>query len=237
MTAPTWPPAGPDLRRRRSPGRCWWCGRGGRANIATMAAYCAGTASDFAPHAKTTMAPALIAAQLDAGAWGITVATPNQALVLRELGVPRVLIANEVLDPARAALAGRRDRAGLGGLLPGRLAGRGAAAAAALGEPGVLRVLVELGHPGGRTGCRTVADCRGGPGGRRGRPARARRGHRLRGRAARRGGGGRVPRPVAPAVRPLAAAAAAGRGARVGRRQRVVRPGGRRGWPAAGGPA
>ena len=54
---------------------------------------------EFAPHAKTTMAPALIDAQLDAGAWGLTVATPNQALILRRLGVPRVFIANEVLDP------------------------------------------------------------------------------------------------------------------------------------------
>jgi D-serine deaminase-like pyridoxal phosphate-dependent protein len=70
------------------------------ANIATMAAYCARHGFDFAPHAKTTMAPGLIAAQFDAGAWGMTVATPNQALVLRKLGAGRILIANEVLDPA-----------------------------------------------------------------------------------------------------------------------------------------
>ncbi len=69
------------------------------ANIATMAAYCAHHGIDFAPHVKTTMAPALIAKQLEAGAWGVTVATANQALVMRRIDVPRVFIANEVLDP------------------------------------------------------------------------------------------------------------------------------------------
>src|SRR5688572_3120078 len=69
-------------------------------NIATMAAFCRRHGLDFAPHAKTTMAPALLEAQLRAGAWGMTVATPNQALVLRRLGIERVLIANEILDPS-----------------------------------------------------------------------------------------------------------------------------------------
>ena len=70
------------------------------ANIATMAAYCARHGVELAPHGKTTMAPSLFAAQLAAGAWGITVATANQALAARRFGVPRVLLANEVLDPA-----------------------------------------------------------------------------------------------------------------------------------------
>jgi len=69
------------------------------ANVATMAAYCARHDVDFAPHGKTSMAPTLFAAQLDAGAWGITVATANQALAARRFGVPRVVLANELLDP------------------------------------------------------------------------------------------------------------------------------------------
>ncbi|GAB1693073.1 alanine racemase [Krasilnikovia sp. M28-CT-15] len=147
------------------------------ANIATMAAYCARHGLDFAPHAKTTMAPALLAAQLDAGAWGMTVATANQALVLRRVGVPRVVLANEVLDvtalrwlaaeSARgwevylqvdsaagvAAAAAALDAAGP------RVAGPDAAGSGGSGSGGTrgrLRVLVELGHSGGRTGCRTV---------------------------------------------------------------------------------
>jgi D-serine deaminase-like pyridoxal phosphate-dependent protein len=126
------------------------------ANIATMAAYCRRHDLDFAPHAKTTMAPVLLDAQLAAGAWGLTVATPNQALVLRKLGVPRVLIANEVLDPtALRWLAGETAAGWEVWFQVDSVAGVRAAAAAA-GDGGSLRVLVELGHTGGRTGCRTA---------------------------------------------------------------------------------
>ncbi|AEV87388.1 hypothetical protein ACWT_6375 [Actinoplanes sp. SE50] len=122
------------------------------ANIATMAAYCRRHGCDFAPHAKTTMAPGLLEAQLRAGAWGLTVATANQALVLRRLGVQRVLIANQVLDPiALRWLAGESDAGWEVYFQVDSLAGVRAAAAA-----GRIRVLVELGHPGGRTGVRTL---------------------------------------------------------------------------------
>jgi D-serine deaminase-like pyridoxal phosphate-dependent protein len=129
------------------------------ANIATMAGYCARHDVDFAPHGKTTMAPSLFAAQLAAGAWAITVATANQALAARRFGVPRVLLANELLDPKVLRWAADEVAAGwdflcyvdsLAGVevLRSALAGRAA--------PARLRVLVELGVAGGRTGCRTV---------------------------------------------------------------------------------
>jgi D-serine deaminase-like pyridoxal phosphate-dependent protein len=122
--------------------------RKAEANIATMAAYAARHDLDFAPHAKTTMAPGLLAAQLAAGAWGMTVATPNQALVLRRLGVRRIQIANEVLDPtALRWLAGQDDIY----IQADSLEGVRAAASA-----GRIRVFAELGHPGGRTGVRTL---------------------------------------------------------------------------------
>lgn len=125
-----------------------------RANIATMAAYARRYGFSFAPHAKTSMAPTLLAAQLAAGAWGMTVATASQALVLRRLGVPRVLIANEVLDPAALRwLAAESARGWEVFLQVDSVAGVEAVSAA-----GGLPVLVELGHPGGRTGCRTVAE-------------------------------------------------------------------------------
>lgn len=129
------------------------------ANIATMAAYCARHGLDYAPHAKTTMAPGLIATQLDAGAWGMTVATANQALVLRRIGVPRVFIANQVLDPtALRWLAAEGARGWDVYFQVDSLAGVRAAAAALAGTDGPLRAFVELGHPGGRTGCRTLDD-------------------------------------------------------------------------------
>jgi D-serine deaminase-like pyridoxal phosphate-dependent protein len=121
------------------------------ANIATMAAYCRRHGFDFAPHAKTTMAPGLLAAQFAAGAWGMTVATPSQALVLRRLGVPRVLIANQVLDPVALRWLAAETRAGWEVDLQAD-----SVAGARLAAGSGLRVLVELGYPGGRTGVRDV---------------------------------------------------------------------------------
>jgi hypothetical protein len=121
-------------------------------NIELMAAYARRHGLDYAPHAKTTMAPGLIAAQLSAGAWGLTVATPNQALVLYRLGVRRVFIANEVLDPV--ALQWLATAADFDVYLQvDSLAGVAAAAAVPSGR---LQVLVELGHAGGRTGTRSL---------------------------------------------------------------------------------
>ena len=125
-----------------------------RSNIATMAAYAQRHGFSFAPHAKTSMAPTLLDAQLAAGAWALTVATASQALVLRRLGAPRVLIANEVLDPtALRWLAAESARGWEVILQVDSVAGVEAVAAA-----GGLPVLVELGHLGGRTGCRTVGE-------------------------------------------------------------------------------
>ncbi|GIF17471.1 D-serine deaminase-like pyridoxal phosphate-dependent protein [Actinoplanes tereljensis] len=121
------------------------------ANIAIMAAYCARHDLDFAPHAKTTMAPGLLAAQFAAGAWGMTVATPSQALVLRRLGVDRIQIANEVLDPTALSWLATQDDIWF---QADSAAGVGAAAAAG----GRLRVFAELGHAGGRTGVRNLEE-------------------------------------------------------------------------------
>jgi D-serine deaminase-like pyridoxal phosphate-dependent protein len=121
-------------------------------NIELMAHYAARHQVQFAPHAKTTMAPGLIGAQLSAGVWGMTVATPNQALVLYRLGVPRVFIANEVLDPvALAWLAAVPDFEVY--LQVDSVAGVTAAAAVPSGN---LRIFVEAGHAGGRTGVRSL---------------------------------------------------------------------------------
>ncbi len=121
-------------------------------NLATMAAYCARHGVSLAPHGKTTMAPTLIRAQLDAGAWAITVATPHQALVMRKLGVPRVLLANELLDVRVLRWAFSEDWEFYSYVD----SDAGVAALKAAGVP--ARVFVEIGYPGGRTGCRTVEE-------------------------------------------------------------------------------
>lgn len=126
-------------------------------NIATMAAYCARHGLEHAPHGKTTMVPDLFRAQLAAGAWGITVATANQALIARRLGVPRVLLANELLDPSVLRWAAGEIAAGWEFLCyVDSLAGVEVVREALAGSDLRLPVLVEMGFPGGRTGCRTV---------------------------------------------------------------------------------
>jgi D-serine deaminase-like pyridoxal phosphate-dependent protein len=122
------------------------------ANIATMAGYCARHGVSLAPHGKTTMVRSIVEAQLAAGAWGVTVATPNQALVAAKWGVPRVLMANELLDVRVLRWAASRDwefHSYLDSL----------EGVAALAEAGVrASVLIEMGTHKARTGCRTVAE-------------------------------------------------------------------------------
>lgn len=115
----------------------------------------------LAPHGKTTMAPALWQRLLDAGAWGLSVATPWQARVAVDAGVPTVLIANGVTD-VRAAhelgamLAADEDLRILCGA--DSLAGVAILADALADARRPLDVLVELGGAQGRTGARTVAE-------------------------------------------------------------------------------
>src|SRR5215472_14561241 len=134
-----------------------------RQNIESMAAYCAASGVLHAPHGKTTMAPQLIARQLAAGAWAVTAATIAHAQVYRAFGVPRVLIANQLTERGAAEWLARELAADpvfdcyvYADSLAGVALLAGAAAAVRPGRP--LKVLVELGYPGGRAGCRSIAD-------------------------------------------------------------------------------
>jgi D-serine dehydratase len=51
----------------------------------------------IAPHGKTTMSPQLFARQLADGAWAMTVATVQQLQVARDFGVPRIVLANQLV--------------------------------------------------------------------------------------------------------------------------------------------
>jgi D-serine deaminase-like pyridoxal phosphate-dependent protein len=70
-----------------------------RHNVDTLDTWCKRHGVELAPHGKTTMAPALWAMQLDAGASAITLANGFQLGVARAYGVQRVLIANAVISP------------------------------------------------------------------------------------------------------------------------------------------
>ena len=67
-------------------------------NIQTMQRYCERNGVLLAPHGKTTMSPQLFDAQIAAGAWAMTAATPTQASVMRRYGVGRIVLANELVE-------------------------------------------------------------------------------------------------------------------------------------------
>lgn len=69
-------------------------------NLTTMADWAIRHGMSLAPHGKTTMAPQLFARQLDLGAWGMTAANVGQLRVCRAFDVPRLQLANELVDPA-----------------------------------------------------------------------------------------------------------------------------------------
>ncbi|NIJ05190.1 alanine racemase [Frigoribacterium faeni] len=141
-------------------------------NVDTMAAWCRAAGVDLAPHGKTTMSPDVWRLQLDAGAWGITVATAFQASVAREAGVPVVVLAGTTFhEEALVALAtdpgssrvlmwvDSVDAVRLADEALARAASRAASRTADAPAPvPPLAVLVEIGSPVGRTGARTVAE-------------------------------------------------------------------------------
>jgi D-serine deaminase-like pyridoxal phosphate-dependent protein len=125
------------------------------ANIAWMSEFLRRAGVSLCPHGKTTMAPQLFHRQLAAGAWGITVATPQQARVAYEFGVKRILLANELVsDGAIASLQNLLD--GDPALdftcLVDSLDGVRRLESARGRRP--FQVLLEVGIPGGRTGAR-----------------------------------------------------------------------------------
>jgi D-serine deaminase-like pyridoxal phosphate-dependent protein len=127
-------------------------------NVTLMADWLGQRGLEIAPHGKTTMAPTLWNQLLDAGAWGITLATGWQAQVARAHGVDRILLANEVIDPVALRWLGAEldDPAFefLSWVDSVEAVEAMTAGLAATARP--VDVLVEFGAPGGRTGARGV---------------------------------------------------------------------------------
>jgi len=126
-------------------------------NQAWMGEFLRRTGASLCPHGKTTMAPQLFHRQLADGAWGITLATPQQVRIAYRYGVRRILLANESILPGAVrwlqatldadpdfdftCLVDSPEAVARLDSVPGR-------------RP--IQVLVELGIPGGRTGARSV---------------------------------------------------------------------------------
>lgn len=129
-------------------------------NAAVFGEYLTSNKLSLAPHGKTTMTPQIFDEQIGHGAWGITAATVGQVRVMRAYGHKRIVMANQLLGKShmRTIAAELRDpdfdfycfvdsvaqlqnmAANLDGI--------------ALDHP--IKVLLEVGAKGGRTGLRTL---------------------------------------------------------------------------------
>jgi D-serine deaminase-like pyridoxal phosphate-dependent protein len=129
-------------------------------NIRWMQQFVSDSGAELAPHGKTSMTPALFRRQLEAGAWGLTLATAVQTRAAYAHGVRRVLMANQ--------LVGRPNMALIADLLadpafefhclvdhPDNVAELGAYFAS---RGARLNVMIEYGVVGGRCGCRSEAE-------------------------------------------------------------------------------
>ena len=124
-------------------------------NVEWMQRFAEAHGARLAPHGKTTMTPALFHRQLQAGAWGITLATAPQCRAAFANGVTRILMANQLVGQANMAIIASLLEQGAAFYCVvdshenARQLGRFFA------ERGLtLSVLIEIGVEGGRCGCR-----------------------------------------------------------------------------------
>jgi D-serine dehydratase len=132
-------------------------------NLGWMRDFARRTGVELAPHGKTTMSPRLFDLQLAHGAWAITLATPHQVQVARHFGYSRIFLANQLVGRSAiqyvfAELAA--DSSFEFYCLVDSIEGveQLVDAAQRLTPSRPICVLVEMGYPGGRTGCRTIAE-------------------------------------------------------------------------------
>jgi D-serine deaminase-like pyridoxal phosphate-dependent protein len=128
-------------------------------NIAWMQRFADDHGAKLAPHGKTTMTPALFRRQLEAGAWGITLATAVQCAAAFEHGVKRLLMANQLVGtPNMAIVAGLIERGADYFCLVDSVANVEALERYFAQRGLTVQVLVELGVAGGRCGVRNDAE-------------------------------------------------------------------------------
>ena len=135
-----------------------------RWNIEAMNSYCQSAGVSLAPHAKTTMAPFVIEAQLTSGVWGLTVATLQQFRLCLELGARNILIANEIVNPAGVRWLGTQLNRARDCTVYSIV--DSVASVEALARACVRRAYSTAPHPsrgrspGRRTGCRSLEEAR-----------------------------------------------------------------------------
>lgn len=128
-------------------------------NIHWMQRYADTRGVSLAPHGKTTMTPWIFQQQQQAGAWAIGVGSAWQANVAMASGIQRVLMVNQLVGKANMQLI-----ADLKAHYPqvdylccvDSLDNARTLSAFFAAKNQTLDVLLELGVPGGRCGCRTT---------------------------------------------------------------------------------
>ena len=132
-------------------------------NSAWMRSFVERAGVSLCPHGKTTMAPQLFQMQFDDGAWGITAATASHVRTYRRFGVPRIVLANQLIGRENIALVFDELEADAEFdfyILVDSIAGLQELQRAILDRPlsRPLQVLLEVGTAGGRTGVRTLEE-------------------------------------------------------------------------------
>ncbi|WP_020207600.1 amino acid deaminase [Gilvimarinus chinensis] len=129
-------------------------------NVRWMQSFADAQNVKLAPHGKTTMTPQFFQLQREAGAWAQTLASAPQAVAAANAGITRILMANQLVGKANMALISQLlargnvefhclvDSADNINELGRYFHGRGQ----------TLNVLIEVGVPGGRCGCRNEAE-------------------------------------------------------------------------------
>ncbi len=126
-------------------------------NLAWMQQFIDRYQVKLAPHGKTTMSPELFQMQLDAGAWGITLATAPQVDAAFAHGVRKFLMANQLVGKGNMAIIANlmRQDADVEFVCIVDSADNVDALGEYFAAAGLtLRLLLEYGVVGGRTGIR-----------------------------------------------------------------------------------
>lgn len=109
----------------------------------------------LAPHGKTTMTPDFFRQQIDAGAWGITLATAVQVAAAVKHGIRKILMANQLVGKRNMEIIANLPETVEFYCLVDSIENAHQLGVFFGAADRTLNVLIELGVGGGRCGCRT----------------------------------------------------------------------------------
>jgi D-serine dehydratase len=132
-------------------------------NLRVMQDYIERAGVQLAPHAKTTLCPDIFSRQLNHGCWGLSVATMTQFKLCHDLGVERIILANQLVGGPEIAglahLSAQTPRRAHYVLIDSIAAATQISEgfSRVTGAP-PARVLIEMGVPNGRCGVRSLEE-------------------------------------------------------------------------------